>query len=60
MARDYTKSDSIINALDDNSYSDIDIFFNRHPVTNDITVKKDTDAVKRSLRNIVLTNHFET
>ena len=59
MARDYTKSDSIINALDDNSYSDIDIFFNRHPVTNDITVKKDTDAVKRSLRNIVLTNHFE-
>ena len=28
-------------------------------MTNDITVKKDTDAVKRSLRNIVLTNHFE-
>ena len=28
-------------------------------MTNDIVVKEDTDAVKRSLRNIILTNNYE-
>jgi len=58
MARDYTKPNSIRTATE-KAYSDIDIFFTRHPVTNDIVVKEDTDAIKRSLRNIILTNNFE-
>ena len=40
-------------------YSDLDIFFRKHPITGDIVRKTDTDAIKRSVRNIVLTNKFE-
>lgn len=40
-------------------YSDLDLFLTPHPVTGDITLKTDTEAVKRSVRNIVLTNFYE-
>jgi phage baseplate assembly protein W len=40
-------------------YSDLDIFFRKHPITGDVVRKTDTDAIKRSVRNIVLTNKFE-
>jgi len=40
-------------------YADLDIFFRKHPITGDIVRKTDTDAIKRSVRNIVLTNKFE-
>tara|TARA_Y100001938_G_C7865625_1_gene317769 strand:- start:125 stop:556 length:432 start_codon:yes stop_codon:yes gene_type:complete len=56
--RDYTKPNQKDVASKD-IYKDIDITFERHPITNDITVKKDVDAVKRSLKNIILTNHYE-
>jgi phage baseplate assembly protein W len=57
-SRDYTKPNSKTTAVKD-AYSDLDIMFTSHPVTNDITVKKDTDAIKRAVRNILLTNHYE-
>tara|TARA_B100000900_G_C20446267_1_gene661182 strand:- start:398 stop:829 length:432 start_codon:yes stop_codon:yes gene_type:complete len=56
--RDYIKPNQKDVASKD-IYKDIDITFERHPITNDITVKKDVDAVKRSLKNIILTNHYE-
>ena len=40
-------------------YSDLDLFLNPHPITKDITIKSDTDAIKRSVKNIVLTNYYE-
>jgi len=40
-------------------WRDLDLFFKAHPVTGDVTVKTDADAVKRSVKNIVLTNHYE-
>ena len=40
-------------------YSDLDIFFRKHPITGYVVRKTDTDAIKRSVRNIVLTNKFE-
>lgn len=40
-------------------YSDLDLFLNPHPITKDITIKLDTDAIKRSVKNIVLTNYYE-
>ena len=40
------------NVATPNRYKDLDIFFTPHPVTGDITVKTDTDAVRRSVRNI--------
>ncbi|MDC3384666.1 GPW/gp25 family protein [bacterium] len=47
------------NVATPNRYKDLDIFFTPHPVTGDITVKTDTDAIRRSVRNIVLTNKYE-
>ena len=41
------------------SWSDLDLDFTAHPVTKDIVLKKDVEAIKRSVRNLVLTNHYE-
>ena len=37
------------------AFKDINLSFNAHPVTNDITVLKNENAIKRSVRNIVNT-----
>jgi phage baseplate assembly protein W len=37
------------------AFKDISLSFKRHPVTNDILVIKNEDAIKRSVQNIVLT-----
>jgi phage baseplate assembly protein W len=41
------------------SYSDLDLDFIPHPLNGDISVKYNEDAVKRSLRNIILTNKYD-
>ena len=55
---DYSKPNSKVNAQK-NEYTDLDILFSANPISGDITTKKDSDAVKRSGRNILLTNHYE-
>lgn len=40
-------------------YSDIDFTFTRKPVTNDVALSYDEMAVIRSIRNLLLTNHYE-
>lgn len=40
-------------------YSDIDFTFTKHPVTKDIVIGFDDQAVIRSVRNLLLTNHYE-
>ena len=40
-------------------FKDISLSFDMHPITKDITVLKNEDAVKRSIRNIVQTLPFE-
>ena len=37
------------------AFKDISLSFKRHPVTNDIAVLKNADAIKRSVRNLVQT-----
>lgn len=37
-------------------FKDISLSFNRHPVTNDIVVIKNEDAIKRSVVNLVRTS----
>ena len=37
------------------TFRDINLSFKKHPVTNDLVVIKDEDAIKRSVHNIVLT-----
>ena len=40
-------------------YSDIDFTFTKKPVTGDVALSYDDQAVIRSIRNLLLTNHFE-
>lgn len=41
------------------TYKDIDFNFLPHPVTGDLVIKKDSQAVKQALKNIILTNFYE-
>lgn len=41
------------------TFKDLDLNFTAHPVTGDVTRKYDEEAVKRSIRNLLLTNNFE-
>ena len=40
-------------------YSDFDFPFKKHPVTKDVPIKRDVEAVKQSVRNILLTRRGE-
>lgn len=40
-------------------YSDIDFYFRSHPMTKDVTMLKNVASIKRSVRNLVLTNAYE-
>lgn len=56
--RDYTKPNASTVANKD-LFADLDLSFEAHPITGDIVTKKDSDAIKRAVRNILLTNHYE-
>ena len=40
-------------------YKDLDLNFGRNTVTNDVNKLTDVEAVKRSVRNLINTNHYE-
>lgn len=40
-------------------YRDLDLDFIKHPATKDIVKKTGIDAIKRSIRNLVLTNFYD-
>ena len=40
-------------------YTDLDLFFGKKTTSKDISKVTDIQAVKRSIRNLVLTNHYE-
>ena len=40
-------------------YSDFDFPFKKHPVTKDVPIKRDVEAVRQSVRNILLTRRGE-
>lgn len=42
-----------------NDYSDLDLDFLPHPTTGDVMVKTGADAIKRSVRNLILTNFYD-
>ncbi len=41
------------------TYSDLNLNFNKNPATKDVAKLKDVEAVKRAVRNLILTNRFE-
>lgn len=40
-------------------FSDLDLNFTAHPVTGDINIRYDEDAVKNSVKNLILTHNYE-
>lgn len=40
-------------------YSDLDLSFQAHPITGDVARKYDVNAVKQSLKTLILTNFYE-
>ena len=40
-------------------YKDLNLNFTKNPVTGDIATLSDVNAVKRSVRNLLLTNHYD-
>lgn len=40
-------------------YSDLDLFFQVHPYTRDVNKKYDVEAIKASVRNLILTKNYE-
>ena len=56
----YTDAQGTNNSTRSNNlYSDLNLNFNKNPATKDIAKLKDVEAVKRSVRNLILTNRFE-
>lgn len=41
------------------TFSDLDLNFTAHPVTGDVTKKLNIEAIKQSVRNLILTKNFE-
>ena len=55
----YTQSEIESSTKSTVRFSDIDLNFEMNPLTKDVNILKNEDAVKRSVRNIVLTNFGE-
>lgn len=41
------------------TFSDLDFNFTKHPVTNDVAMKYDEEAIKQAVKNLVLTRNYE-
>ena len=56
----YTDAQGTNNSIRSNkTYSDLNLNFTKNPATNDVARLTDIEAVKRAVRNLVLTNQFE-
>ena len=42
-----------------NVYSDIPMFFSKNSFTGDVNLKKDSNAIKESIKNLILTMNYE-
>lgn len=41
------------------TFSDLDFNFTKHPVTKDVTRKYDEEAIKQSIKNLVMTQNYD-
>lgn len=41
------------------TFSDLDFNFGRHPRTDDVSTRYDDEAIKQSIRNLIMTRNFE-
>ncbi len=56
----FSDAEGINNAnIDTYIYRDLSLFFTPNPVTGDVSMVTDVQDIKRSVRNLVMTNRFE-
>jgi hypothetical protein len=55
MPQIFTKPLSTSNRV----WTDLDLDFGKHPISDDINKKRGVEAIKRSVRNLILTNKYE-
>ena len=56
----YTDAQATNNSTRSNNlYTDLNLNFAKNPATKDVTRLNDVEEVKRSVRNLILTNRFE-
>ena len=56
----FSDAEGINNAnIDTYIYKDLSLFFTPNPVSGDVTMVTDVQDIKRSVRNLVMTNRFE-
>ena len=56
----FSDAEGVNNAnVDTYIYKDLSLFFTPNPVSGDITMVTDVQEIKRSVRNLVMTNRFE-
>ena len=41
------------------TYSDFNLLFSRNPISGDVAVKSDEEAIKSAIRNLISTRHYE-
>lgn len=41
------------------TYTDVDFNFLSHPRTKDVTIRSDAEAIKQSIRNLIMTRNYE-
>ena len=46
-------------AINTRTFSDLDLRFTRHPVSNDVARLYDEDAIKQSVKSLVMTQNYE-
>ena len=55
----YTDAEGQNAARNTRQWKDLDLFFSRKLGSDDVNTLTDVTAVKRSVRNLILTNHYE-
>ena len=41
------------------TYTDFNLLFSRNPISGDVAVKSDEEAIKSAIRNLISTRHYE-
>lgn len=41
------------------SYTDLDFAFTIHPITKDLVISTNSNAIRKSLRNLIMCSHYE-
>ena len=59
MAWDASRNNETTPKVSTRVYRDIDLSLEKHPITNDVVSVTDVNSVKKSIKNLLATQHYE-